>query len=79
MRHDRLLPLADQLADAARSSLDQTTHALLTHIRYELDDHVEAFFTDPSSERLQDLVGFWTRAVKLLKDTPDIAKEFEAG
>lgn len=73
MRHDRLLPLADQLADAARLSQDPTTRFLFTRVGHELDDYTEAFFTDPSSDRLQDLVGLWTRAVKLLKDTPDIA------
>lgn len=78
MKHDRLLPLTDQLADAARASADTMTRTLLTRVRYELDDHVEAFFADPSSERLQDLVGFWTRAVKLLKETPDIATKTEA-
>jgi hypothetical protein len=71
VKHDRNTPLVDQLADAAAASADPMTRQLFTIVRGNVDDHVENFFIEPSSERLQALVGLWTRAVKLLKDTPD--------
>lgn len=74
MHHDRTMPLAEQLAIAALVSADPTTSQLFTVVRQNLDDRVEAFFLDPTSEKLQALVGFWTRAVKLLKDTPDASR-----
>lgn len=71
MKHDRTLPLVDQLADAATRSPDSATRFLFTTVRYQLDDYTEAFFVDPSSDNLQALTGLWTRAVRLLKHTPD--------
>jgi len=84
MQHDHSLPLVDQLAAAALASRDDMTRSLFTIVRSTLDDHIEKFFLDPTSENLSALVGFWTRAVKLLKDTPestgpDVASGTEAG
>jgi hypothetical protein len=74
MRHDRTLPLVDQLADAARASADPTTRHLFTVVRHRVDDLAEEFFIDPTSDNLSALTGLWTRAVKLLKDTPDATR-----
>lgn len=70
MKYDTAMPLVDQLADAAISCEDTTTRYLLTVVRSTLDDHIEGFFINPSGDNLQALIGFWTRSVKLLKDTP---------
>jgi hypothetical protein len=78
MKHERSRPLADQLARAARLAADPTTRHLFITVRSSLDDRIENFFVDPSSDNLQGLVGFWTRAVRLLKETPDIVKDSEA-
>jgi N-acetylglucosamine kinase-like BadF-type ATPase len=80
MRHDRTLPLVDQLADAAAKSADPTARHLFTVVRHHIDDHAEAFFIDPTSDNLQALTGLWTRAVKLLKETPEsLTQGSEAG
>lgn len=71
MKYDPSLPLVDQLADAARACSDPTTRQLFVVVRSNLDDTVEAFFLNPNGETLQDLIGLWTRAVKLLRGTPD--------
>jgi hypothetical protein len=73
MRYDPKLPLVDQLADAAMASADPLSRHLFTVVRGNLDDLVEVFFTDPTGDNLTALIGYWTRAVQLIKNTPDIA------
>jgi hypothetical protein len=72
MKYDTTLPLVDQLADAAMASRDPTTRSLFTVVRGNLDDHVEQFFLNPTGDNLTDLIGYWTRAVQLLRKTPDV-------
>jgi len=71
MQYDQSQPLVDQLSAAATLSQDGTTRYLFVTVRQNLDDYTEKFFCDPSGDNLQNLIGLWTRAVRLLKDTPN--------
>jgi len=69
-RYDPNVPLAMQLDVVAAVSEDPTTQGLLMVVRDGLDLRATNFYTNPTGANLMDLVGWWTRAVKLLESTP---------
>ena len=69
-RYDPAVPLALQLAEIALASPDVTTEGMFVVVRDGLNQRIENYYRYPNNDNLLELIGYWSRAIRLLEATP---------